>query len=103
MVRYAMWQLDFANDLFVDNSGALGKSEICYDPNTEMWEYISDGELDDDDDQYSDEESEGDNEDSDSGLEAIIEEGEIECVLERFQEPRSVQRERHVCGGIVTA
>jgi hypothetical protein len=103
MGRYAMWQLDFANDLFVDKSGALGKSEICYDPNSEMWEYISDGELDDDDDQYSDEESEGDNEDSDSDLEAIIGEDEIECVLERVQEPRNVKRERHVCGGIVTA
>jgi hypothetical protein len=35
-------------------------------------------------------------------LEAIIGEDEIECVLERVQEPRNVKRERHLCGRSVT-
>jgi hypothetical protein len=83
MGHNAMWQLDFANDFFVNNSGLLGKSEICYDANTEIWEYISDGESDDDDDQDSCEDCEDD--DSDSDLEAVIEEDERQCVLERVQ------------------
>jgi hypothetical protein len=56
-----MWQLDFANDLFIAKGGTLGKPEICYDVATEIWKYMSDEEDDTDDDRYSyDEDSESD-------------------------------------------
>ncbi len=40
MGRYAMWQLDYANDLFIAKVGVgtLGKPEICYDVDAEIWE-----------------------------------------------------------------
>ncbi len=97
MGRYAMWQLDFANDLFISKGGALGKTEVCYDVNSEIWEYISDTEEDDEDDPYSCEEIEsGDENSSDSDLEAIIHEDELQIVLERVQDTRNGMRERPV-------
>ena len=36
MGRYAMWQLEFANDLFIDKGGTLGAPEICYDVNKDF-------------------------------------------------------------------
>jgi hypothetical protein len=97
MGRYAMWQLDLANDLFVSKVGPLGKTEVCYDANTEIWQYISDSEEDEEDDPYSCEDIDsGDEDSSDSDLEAIIHEDELQCVLERVQDTRHGMRERPV-------
>ncbi len=53
MSRYAMWQLELANQLFIANGGKLGPSEIVYDVDQEIWEYTCENEMDEDDDQYS--------------------------------------------------
>jgi hypothetical protein len=82
MGRYAMWQLDYANDLFIAKAGTLGKPEICYDVDAEIWEYISDDEDDSDDDQYSSEDKESSDEDSDSDLEAYTLEDVEQCTFE---------------------
>ena len=50
MARYAMWQLDLANQLFIPKGSILGASEVKFDPQEEIWEYVSDHESDDDDD-----------------------------------------------------
>jgi hypothetical protein len=34
MGRYAMWQLGFAQNLFIDKGGILGPSEISWDPDS---------------------------------------------------------------------
>jgi hypothetical protein len=81
MGRYAMWQLDYANDLFIAKAGTLGKPEICYDVDAEIWEYISDDEDDSDDDQYSSEDKESSDEDSDSDLEAYTLEDAEQCTF----------------------
>ena len=86
MARYAMWQLDFANDLFIEKVGTLGAPEICYDVNKEIWEYKMENAVDVDDDPYSSEDFDGDEEDSDSELEACISEDEVDVV---FVEPSS--------------
>ncbi len=66
MRRSAMWQLNFANQLFIPGGSVLGASEICYDVNTELWEYKSDAENESDDDHYSCEEHDSNEETSDS-------------------------------------
>ncbi len=53
MGRYAMWQLEFANQLFIANGGTLGPSEVIFDPHEQIWEYVSDNDAEEDDDQYS--------------------------------------------------
>jgi hypothetical protein len=42
-----------ANDLFIDNGEKLGKSEISYDVDAEIWEYNCGDDADQDDDLYS--------------------------------------------------
>ena len=42
MARYAMWQLDLANQLFIPKGSILGASEVKFDPQEEIWEYVSD-------------------------------------------------------------
>ncbi len=69
MGRYAMWQLDLANDLFIAKGGTLGKLKICYDVESEIWEYMPDEKDDTDDDQYTCDEIVVSDEDSDSDLE----------------------------------
>jgi hypothetical protein len=94
MGRYAMWQLDFANDLFISKGGALGKTEICYDVHSEIWEYVSDGEDDDEDDQYSCEEISSGDEDSDSDLEPFTPDDEVQCVYEGVEDTHYKLRTR---------
>jgi hypothetical protein len=53
MGRYAMWQLEFSNQLFIANGGTLGPSEVSFDPHQQIWEYVSEKDNEDDDDQYS--------------------------------------------------
>ena len=74
-----MWQLDYANELFMASGGPLGKPEICYDANTELWEYNSDAENDSDDDRYSSEDSYSCDDTSDSDLDDILPEEQQEC------------------------
>ena len=81
MARYAMWQLDFANDLFIDKVGTLGATEICYDVNTEIWDYKPENEVDVDDDPYSSEDTHNDDDDSDSELEACISDDDLDVVF----------------------
>ena len=81
MGRYAMWQLDFANDLFIDKGGTLGPPEICYDVNKEIWEYKMENAVDVDDDPYSSEDFDSDEDDSDSDLDACISEDELDVVV----------------------
>ena len=81
MGRYAMWQLDFANDLFIDKGGTLGPPEICYDVNKEIWEYKMEHAVDVDDDPYSSDDLDSDEDDSDSDLDACISEDELDVVV----------------------
>jgi hypothetical protein len=66
-----MWQLEYANDLFIETRGTLGKSEICYDVDAEIWEYNSDVSDDADEDQYCSDDHGFSQGDSDSDLEAF--------------------------------
>jgi hypothetical protein len=80
MGRYAMWQLEYANDLFIDKGGALGKSEICYDVDAEIWEYNSEVADDADENQYCSDDHDSSDGDSDSDLEAFtLEDTELCC------------------------
>jgi hypothetical protein len=94
MGRYAMWQLDLANDLFVAKAATLGKSEICYDAETEIWEYNEDEVDDSDDGSYSCSESDTNTEDSDSDLEAFTVEDDQLCVFESDEGSCSGTRQR---------
>jgi hypothetical protein len=88
MGRYAMWQLDFANELFIAGGSLLGPSEICYDVNTELWEYKSDAETEIDDDQYSVEEynSSEETSDSESDLDSYCEEEQLSFDFATFDD-----------------
>jgi hypothetical protein len=95
MGRYAMWQLDFANDLFIPKGGALGVSKICYDPNEELWEYASDKESDSDDGYSSSDDTQVSADDSDSDLEPFTPDDEHLCVFDLTDDapkPRLRQR-----------
>ena len=82
MGRYAMWQLDYANDLFVAKGGTLGKEEICYDVDAEIWEYKSNVEKDEDDDQYCSDDDQASDDDSGSDLEPFTLEDTEQCTFE---------------------
>ena len=97
MGRYAMWQLDFANDLFIAKGGTLGKPEICYDVETEIWEYMSDEEHDTDDDHYSCDDIDISDDDSESDLEPFTPEDYDLCVYAGVDLNRYGLRERSVC------
>ncbi len=97
MGRYAMWQLDYANDLFIGNGSALGKSEISYDVDAEIWEYDSEDEHDADDDQYCSEKSDSADDESDSDLEPFSPEDDEQCIFVGFSDARYGLRERPVC------
>jgi hypothetical protein len=60
------------------NGGILGPSELKFDPHEELWEYISDDELADDDDFAITSVSSGT--DSESDLDDLLPEEEIQCV-----------------------
>ena len=79
MSRYAMWQLELANQLFVANGGKLGPCEVKYDYQEEMWEYSSDVEDDPDDGEYS-VSSASSEADSDSDIDDFVPEDTIQCV-----------------------
>jgi len=97
MGRYAMWQLDFANDLFIDKVGTLGATEICYDVNTEIWDYKPENEVDVDDDPYSSEDTDNDDDDSDSELEACISDDDLDVVFIEHSAYGYGMREQPVC------
>jgi hypothetical protein len=88
MGRYAMWQLDYANQLFIAGGSLLGPSEICYDVNTELWEYKSDAETEIDDEQYSVEEynSSEETSDSESDLDSYCEEEQLSFDFATFDD-----------------
>jgi hypothetical protein len=96
MGRYAMWQLEFANDLFIDKGGTLGAPEICYDVTTDIWEYKMENAADKDDDPYSSEDIDGDEDDSDSELEACIPKDELDVFFLEPSASRYGLRERPV-------
>ena len=97
MGRYAMWQLHFADDLFVDKGAKLGKSEISYDVDAEIWAYNSDDIVDLDDDEYSSDESESSDDGSDSDLEPFTPEDDEQCVFTGVADTRYGMRARPVC------
>jgi hypothetical protein len=94
MGRYAMWQLDLANDLFIAKAATLGKSEICYDAETEIWEYNADDDNDSEDGHYSCSDSDVNTEDSDSDLEAFTLEDDQLCVYVGDQARSNGKRQR---------
>lgn len=79
MGRYVMWQLDFANQLFIPQGCALGDPQIVYDANAELWEYDPDYASDSDDGQFSCGDISSCDEESDSDLEALITDEELQC------------------------
>jgi hypothetical protein len=79
MSRYAMWQLELANQLFVAKGGKLGKSELKYDDQQDMWDYVSDVEDDADDGDYSVSSASSET-DSDSDIEDFAAEDALQCV-----------------------
>jgi hypothetical protein len=94
MGRYAMWQLDYANDLFVAKGGTLGKQEICYDVDAEIWEYNSDVESEGDDDQYCIEDNLSCDDESGSDLDAFTLEDAQQCTYEGVDDSRYRLRDR---------
>jgi hypothetical protein len=53
--RYVMWQLEFANNVFIAKSGILGPTEICWDSAESRFvldEHTSNNDVDDEDDGY---------------------------------------------------
>ena len=82
MGRSAMWQLEYANDLFTAKGGSLGASEICYDANTEIWDYNPDVEVDDDDENDSYEENDYSEDSSDSDLDCYFHDDHIDCSVD---------------------
>jgi hypothetical protein len=94
MGRYAMWQLDLANDLFIAKAATLGKSEICYNAETEIWEYNADDDNDSEDGHYSCSDSDVNTEDSDSDLEAFTLEDDQLCVYVGDQARSNGKRQR---------
>ena len=89
--RYAMWQLEMANELFVANGGKLGPSEIAYDVDNDIWEYVSDCVDDDDDGQYS-VTSVSSGSDTESDLDEFDPEDELQCV---YIEPVDIDSQRY--------
>jgi hypothetical protein len=65
--RYVMWQLGFANNLFIANGGVLGPSEVTWDGDTGSFIYKEEIEVADDDELYcvSDNSSDGDSDEID--------------------------------------
>ena len=70
MARYVMWQLEFANNLFIGKGGVLGPTEICWDSTAACFignDVIETIEVDDDGEEYT---CDSDYSDSDSDLDA---------------------------------
>jgi len=65
--------------LFIAKAATLGKSEICYDAETEIWEYNADDDNDSVDSHYSCSDSDTTTEDSDSDLEPFTLEDDQLC------------------------
>ena len=84
MGRYAMWQLALANQIFKPKGGILGPSEVKYDPHEDIWEYVSDNELDDNDDFSITSVSSGTH--SESDLNDFLPEEEAQCVYNLAEE-----------------
>ena len=80
MGRYVMWQLGFANNLFIANGGVLGPSEVHWDTNSGCFmpkdELISLEDCPDDDELYSPSEASFDS-DSDDLDEFTLEDCEL--------------------------
>ncbi len=81
MGRYAMWQMELADQLFIAKGCKLGPSEIIYDPEQQLWEYVSDNDEESDDDLYSiDYESSASASEINDALEAFLPEERLQCV-----------------------
>jgi hypothetical protein len=80
MSRYAMWQLELANQLFVAKGGKLGPSEIKYDYQEETWDYVSEIEDDADDCAYSVSSASSDGDNDSSDLDDFSPEDALLCV-----------------------
>jgi hypothetical protein len=52
MGRYVMWQLGFANNLFIANGGVLGPSEVTWDAESRSFIPKEENEVEDDDELY---------------------------------------------------
>ncbi len=83
--------------MFIGNGSALGKSEISYDVDAEIWDYDSEDEHDADDDQYCSEESGSAEDESDSDLEPFSPEDAEQCIFVGFSDARKGLREWLVC------
>ncbi len=88
-----MWQLELANQIYQPNGGILGPSEVKYDPHEDIWEYVSDNELDDDDDFSITSVSSGTH--SESHLDEFLPVEEAQCVYNLAEE--EVRRDYIVC------
>ena len=70
MARYVMWQLEFANNLFIGKGGVLGPTEICWDSTAACFianDVIETIEIEDDGEEYI---CVSDDSDSDSDIDA---------------------------------
>jgi hypothetical protein len=81
MSRYAMWQLEMANQLFIANGGKLGPSQITYDVDQEIWQYVNPDDDDSDDDEFSIT-SVSSGSDTESDLDDFLPEEISHCVLD---------------------
>jgi hypothetical protein len=98
MGRYAMWQLELATEIFIPKGGILGPSELKYDPHEELWEYVSDDDLEDDAEYSMSSVSSGS--DSESALEDFLPDDNAQCVynLQDEEVARYTMRKRtNVC------
>jgi hypothetical protein len=81
MSRYAMWQLKMANQLFIANGGKLGPSQITYDVDQEIWQYVNPDDDESDDDEFSIT-SVSSGSDTESDLDDFLPEEISHCVLD---------------------
>ena len=98
LARYVMWQLGFANNLFVGKGGLLGPSEINWDPAS--CSFIANEQLVDDDDAYDDDfDGASIATDSDCDLDELTPEDLSICDIESLaDEDRYAMRKRRCTG-----
>ena len=91
--RYVMWQLEFANNLFITKGGKLGPSEIAWDPMNACFLPSEENEVfdSDDDDEYT---CGSDSSDCESDLDVFTPEDFDMCVPGIDHDNSSVSRKR---------
>jgi hypothetical protein len=72
MGRYVMWQLEFANNLFIGKGGMLGTTEICWDSSTASFMTDDDVAIDENQADNDDYEYVYDTSDTDSDIDATL-------------------------------